>query len=241
MYNVGMQKELIEQIEREIHAPVPVALSKEELRQLIDTRVLNISEEFARGFEFLSGMERTVTFFGSARFTEDNDHYQMARLLAGKLASFGIGVVTGGGGGIMEAANRGAYESKGYSLGLNIVLPHEQKENPYLTEKALFKYFFVRKVLLAYAAEAYIFFPGGFGTLDELFEIITLVQTKKIEPVPIILVGDGYWKKLNSFIEKEILGKHHAINKEDLKLYTMTDDVDTIVDIVLHAPIREQD
>lgn len=229
-----------EKLEKEIHTPPPIALSKEELRKIIDTRVSNISEEFERGFEFLSGVERSVTFFGSARFTEENDHYKMAREIAKRLAEYGIGVVTGGGGGIMEAANRGAFESEGYSLGLNIQLPHEQKENPYLTEKTSFRYFFVRKVLLAYAAEAYLFFPGGFGTLDELFEIITLVQTHKIEPVPIILVGSGYWKKLQNFIKKELCEKHHTISKEDMKLYTITDDVDTIVDIVRHAPIREQ-
>jgi len=241
VYNADMNQEDKDKLEHAIHAATPIALSKEELLKHINTRIENIAEEFKRGFELLTGMERTVTFFGSARFTEDNDHYQMARKIAGRLASYGIGVVTGGGGGIMEAANRGAYESKGYSLGLNIKLPHEQKENPYLTESTLFKYFFVRKVLLSYAAEAYLFFPGGFGTLDELFEIITLVQTHKIEPVPIILVGNGYWKKMSNFIEKEMYKKHHAISKEDMKLYTITDDVDTIVDIVLHAPIREQD
>jgi hypothetical protein len=230
-----------EKLEKEIYSPVPIALSKEELRKLIETRISNISDEFAQGFEFLSGVERSVTFFGSARFTEENDYYQTAREIAGKLAKYGIGVVTGGGGGIMEAANRGAFENGGYSLGLNIKLPHEQKENPYLTEKALFNYFFVRKVLMSYAAEAYLFFPGGFGTLDELFEITTLVQTHKIEPVPIILVGTSFWKKVQSFIKNEMYKKHHTISKEDMKLYTITDDVDKIVDIVRHAPIREQD
>jgi hypothetical protein len=231
------------QKEKQSTIPVPkkVALSKEEFGKLINTRVENISEEFSRGFEFLRGDERTVTFFGSARFTEDNDHYQTARELAKRLSSYGIGVVTGGGPGIMEAANRGAYETKGYSIGLNIQLPFEQKENPYLTESTIFKYFFVRKVLLSYAAEAYIFFPGGFGTLDELFEIITLVQTHKIEPVPIILVGKNFWRKMQNFIKKEMCEKHKTISKEDLSLYTITDDLDAIVEIVRHAPIRSQD
>ncbi len=218
----------------------PVALSKEDFGKLIDTRVGVISEEFSRGFEFLRGLERTVTFFGSARFNEDNDHYKTARELAHRLSELGIGVVTGGGPGIMEAANRGAYESKGFSLGLNIKLPTEQKINPYLSESTTFQHFFVRKVLLAYAAEAYIFFPGGFGTLDELFEIITLVQTKKIEPVPIILVGKTFWRKMQNFIKKELCEKHGTISKEDLSLYTITDDLDSIVDIVRHAPIRSQ-
>jgi len=217
-----------------------IALSKEEFVELIDTRVEGISEEFYRGFEFLRGVERTVTFFGSARFEEDNDHYKMARDIAAKLSSYGIGVVTGGGPGIMEAANRGAYESKGYSLGLNIKLPIEQKENPYLTESATFKHFFVRKVLLAYAAEAYLFFPGGFGTMDELFEIMTLVQTNKIEPVPIILVGVSFWKHLHFLIEKEMYEKHKTISKEDMLIYHLSDDIDEIVDMVRHAPIRMQ-
>lgn len=217
-----------------------VALSKEEFGELIDTRVSGISEEFLRGFEFLRGAERTVTFFGSARFEEDNDHYKIAREIASKLSAYGIGVVTGGGPGIMEAANRGAYESRGYSLGLNIKLPIEQKINPYLTESVTFKHFFVRKVLLAYAAEAYLFFPGGFGTLDEMFEIMTLVQTKKIEPVPIILVGVSFWKHLQLFIEKEMYEKHKTISLEDMSIYSITDDVDEIVNIVRHAPIRMQ-
>jgi hypothetical protein len=235
-----MKKMGMSALEKSLLSPQEIVLTKEELKKIINARVINISAEFTRGFEFLSGMERSVTFFGSARFTEDNDHYKKAREIAGKLAQYGIGVVTGGGGGIMEAANRGAFESKGYSLGLNIKLPHEQKENPYLTESTLFRYFFVRKVMLVYAAEAYIFFPGGFGTLDELFEVITLVQTNKIERVPIVLVGSNYWNKLNHFIKKEIYGKHHAINKEDMDLYLITDDVDTVVDLFRHAPIQEQ-
>lgn len=229
--------------EKELPRPAvtEVALSKEDFEKLISTRVEHISEEFSRGFEFLRGAERTVTFFGSARFTEDNDHYKTAREIARRLAEYGIGVVTGGGPGIMEAANRGAYESKGYSLGLNIKLPTEQITNPYLTENATFEHFFVRKVLLAYAAEAYLFFPGGFGTMDEMFEIMTLVQTKKIERIPIILVGVSFWKHLQYFIEKEMYEKHKAISKEDMDLYIITDDIEEIIDIVRHAPIRMQE
>jgi len=219
---------------------MPIALTKEEFGKLITTRIENITEEFTRGFEFLRGLERTVTFFGSARLPEDNDHYKTAQELAGKISKYGIGVITGGGPGIMEAANRGAFESSGYSLGLNIKLPMEQSENPYLNESITFSYFFVRKVLLAYAAEAYIFFPGGFGTLDELFEVMTLVQTRKMEKVPIILVGKSHWEKLDDFIRKEIYGRHEMINKEDMDLYTITDDLDQVVDIVRHSPIRSQ-
>lgn len=218
----------------------PIALTKEEFGKLITTRVENILEEFTRGFEFLRGLERTVTFFGSARLKEDSDHYKTAQELAKRISQYGIGVITGGGPGIMEAANRGAFEAKGYSLGLNITLPQEQSENPYLNESTTFKYFFVRKVFLAYAAEAYIYFPGGFGTLDELFEVMTLVQTRKMEKVPIILVGKSYWEKLDQFIREEICEKHGMINGEDLDLYKITDDLDEIVNIVRHAPIRSQ-
>lgn len=220
---------------------LPITLSKKDFKEVVTRRVEHISQELTNGFNFIQGLERTATFFGSARFTEEDEHYETARALGAKLASYGIGIVTGGGPGIMEAGNRGAYENKGFSLGLNIVLNHEQHENPYLTESMTFNYFFVRKVLLSYAAEAYVFFPGGFGTLDEFFEIITLVQTGKIERVPIILMGSDYWNELDAFIEKQVYEKHQAINKDDRKLYLITDDVEQVADIIRHAPIRRQD
>lgn len=220
---------------------LPVTLSKKDFKEVVTRRVEHVSRELTDGFNFIRGLERTVTFFGSARFTEKDEHYKTARELAAKLASYGIGIVTGGGPGIMEAGNRGAFENKGFSLGLNIVLNHEQHENPYLTESMTFNYFFVRKVLLSYAAEAYVFFPGGFGTLDEFFEIVTLVQTGKIERVPIILMGKDYWGELDKFIEKTVYKKHKAINKDDRKLYIITDNVEKAADIVRHAPIRRQD
>jgi uncharacterized protein (TIGR00730 family) len=220
---------------------LPPTLSKKEFGRIVNQRVEHIAHEFRDGFNFIQGLERTVTFFGSARFTEKDEHYQTARDLAAKLSAYGIGVVTGGGPGIMEAGNRGAYEAKGFSLGLNIKLNHEQHENPYLTESMTFNYFFVRKVLLSYAAEAYVFFPGGFGTLDEFFEILTLVQTGKIERVPIILMGSDYWDGLDEFIEKIVYKKHKAIDKDDRKLYVISDDVQKIAEIIRHAPIRRQD
>ena len=215
-------------------------LTREEYEEAIKGRVGRISVEFFEGFKFMQGFERTVTFFGSAKLPDDAEHCVIARKLAGKIAAFGIGVVTGGGPGIMEAANRGAYEARGFSIGLNIKLPVEQKENPYLTESMLFKHFYIRKVFLTYAAEAYIFFPGGFGTLDEFFEVMTLIQTKKIKRVPIILVGSAYWKPFDSFIHSELFEKHEMIAKEDMDLYTITDDLDEVVDIVRHAPIISQ-
>jgi uncharacterized protein (TIGR00730 family) len=220
---------------------LPVTLSKKDFKEVVTRRVEHVSQELTNGFNFIQGLERTATFFGSARFREKDEHYKTARELAAKLSTYGIGIVTGGGPGIMEAGNRGAFENKGFSLGLNIVLNHEQHENPYLTESMTFNYFFVRKVLLSYAAEAYVFFPGGFGTLDEFFEIITLVQTGKIERVPIILMGSDYWNELDKFIEKTVYKKHKAIDKDDRKLYIISDDVDYVADIVRHAPIRRQD
>src|SRR5690606_19507522 len=136
---------------------------------------------------------------------EDNPHYIKARTVGKMLAEEGFAVITGGGGGIMEAANRGAYEAGGTSVGLNIELPHEQNLNPYTTESMPFRYFFARKVMLAYAASALICFPGGFGTLDEMFEVITLVQTGKMPPVPIILVGCEFWQPLDNFIREQLL------------------------------------
>jgi len=215
-------------------------LTKEEFNNIVATRVDTIADEFTRGFEFLQGLERTVTFFGSARLKEDSPYYQTAREIGRRISEYGIGVITGGGGGIMEAANRGAFEAKGYSLGLNIRLPAEQMENPYLNESTTFKYFFVRKVFLSYAAEAYIYFPGGFGTLDEFFEIMTLVQTHKMDSVPIILVGKDYWEKLDSFIREEVYTKREMIEEKDMNLYTITDDVEEVVNIVRHARIRAQ-
>jgi uncharacterized protein (TIGR00730 family) len=154
-------------------------ITVKEIEDEIEKRISLIDQEFNRGFDFIKDQPKTVTFFGSSRFKEDNEHYQKARQLAAKLSQLGYSIVTGGGPGIMEGANRGAFEAQGRSLGLTIKLPTEQVRNPYLTDTLDFYYFFTRKVMLAFSAEAYLFFPGGFGTFDELFEILTLVQTKK--------------------------------------------------------------
>ena len=138
----------------------------------------------------------------------------------------------------MEAANRGAFEAEGRSLGLNIKLPHEQVRNPYVTDSVDFYYFFVRKVMLSFAAEAYVFFPGGFGTFDEFFEILTLVQTKKIENVPIFLVGNEYWNAMKQHIMIDQMLKNKTIDEEDLNLFTITEDEDAIVDAIQDVPIR---
>jgi len=205
-------------------------------------RMDKIEKEFIKGFEFLRKYEKTVSFYGSARLQEDNIHYKAARRIAGRVAKeLGCAVVSGGGNGIMEAANRGAFEAGGKSLGLNIQLPHEQKKNAYLTDSMDFYYFFIRKVMLSFSAEAYLFFPGGFGTLDEFFEIVTLVQTRKITEVPIVLVGKDFWLPIVDMLEENLCQVHKAIEKSDLKLFTITDDEDQVIEIIKKAPLRIQD
>lgn len=214
----------------------PLTLS--ELDQQIKTRVGAITQEFNDGFNFIKDSEKTVSFFGSARTLPDEDDYKNAHLLASEISKLGYSVVTGGGPGIMEAANRGAFENKGESLGLTIKLPMEQISNKFMNRELSFKYFFARKVALTYAAEAYVYFPGGFGTMDELFEILTLVQTNKIERVPVILFGSHFWGPLQQFLVDHlaVLGK---IDQTDLDLFTITDSITTAVDIIKAAPIRK--
>ncbi len=203
-------------------------------------RVFLIAKEFADGFKLINTHKLSVTFFGSTRFTENNKYYKKARRVAGVLAKAGYAIVTGGGPGIMEAANRGAREAGGASVGFSIQLPNEQAVNKYVTESVSFHHFFSRKVILSFSAESYVYFPGGIGTLDEFFEIITLVQTKKIPPVPVILVGRDYWGKLDGFIRATLLQKFKTIGAGDLKLYTITDDEDEIIRIVSSAPMRKE-
>lgn len=203
-------------------------LIEEETRQ----RITRIDQEFADGFDIVNADRKTVTFFGSARLDETNQHYKKAREFAGRLAGQGYTVVTGGGGGIMEAGNRGAYEAGGKSIGLNIKLPHEQTLNSYTTQAMPFHYFFTRKVLLAYGAEAYVYFPGGFGTLDELFEIITLIQTGKMPKAPVILMGVQFWHGLETFIQEQLLAGEHTISSEDESIYTVTDSIDEAIELI---------
>lgn len=200
-----------------------------ELQAQMAVRLEAIDHEFTQGFNLLSKYQSTVTVFGSARFTEENPHYEKARELGGRLAKEGFAVITGGGGGIMEAANRGAYEVGGESLGFNIVLPHEQQLNPYVTQSLAFNHFYARKVMLVFSATALVCFPGGFGTLDEMFEVITLVQTKKTPQVPIILVGKEFWSPLDAFITETLRDKEQVISPGDEKLYYITDDLPEVV------------
>jgi len=209
-----------------------------EVEDEMKKRVSLIDSEFNRGFDFIKSETKSITFFGSARFSEDNEYYQHARRVAYKLSKLGYTIISGGGPGIMEGANRGAFESEGRSIGFTIKLPREQVRNPYITDAVDFYYFFTRKVMMTFSAEAYIVYPGGFGTFDELFEILTLVQTRKIEKVPIILVGSKFWNPLDTFVKNHMLEENKTVDKEDMSLYTITDDEDLVVDIVKKAQIR---
>jgi uncharacterized protein (TIGR00730 family) len=198
-----------------------------------------IFQEFKNGFDFIKRYPKSVSVMGSARFAEDHKYSLMARELARRIAKeCGYAVVTGGGPGIMEAANRGAHEAGGVSLGISIKLPKEQHTNPWVVENMDFSYFFTRKTVLTFAAEAYVVFPGGYGTFDEFFEVLTLIQTKKIPAVPIILIGSDFWTPLVTFIKEHMLEEDKAINPEDLKLYTITDNLDEAIDIIKRAPIQ---
>lgn len=187
-------------------------------------RLTRITEEFAKGFHFLQNYGKSATFFGSARCAAGDKHYEEARKLGALLAKEDFAIITGGGPGIMEAANKGAMEVGGQSAGINIQLDHMQNANPYVKESISFHYFFARKVMLAFASEVYIFFAGGFGTLDEFFEMTTLVQTRKIDPIPIILVGKDYWGPLLKWIERDVYKKRKSIDKEDMKIYRVVKD-----------------
>lgn len=196
-------------------------------------RVFRIMSEFVQGFEILRKYGLAATFWGSARLKPNDPYYKAAEELAAKLAKKGFAIISGGGPGIMEASNVGAFKVGGHSIGLNIVLPFEQKLNPYTTESLNFDFFFSRKVMLTFASEVYVYFPGGFGTLDELFEILTLIQTKKIEHVPVLLYGKDFWEPLVRFFEKDLLKKHKTISKEDLELFHVVDSVEDAYKYIL--------
>jgi uncharacterized protein (TIGR00730 family) len=218
----------------------PITL--EELRQAaldlgpVEGRLAYINQELRRGLDLITRHPRSVTIFGSARFLEDNQYYQQARDLGKRIVrELDYAVITGGGPGIMEAANRGAKEAGGTSVGVTIRLPKEQHSNEYVTEHVDFYYFFTRKVILSFSALAYVNFPGGYGTLDEFFEILTLVQTHKIPSVPIVLYGESFWRDLDGFIKHQ-LTRHETVSPQDPNLYTITDDLDQVVEIIRSAP-----
>jgi uncharacterized protein (TIGR00730 family) len=187
--------------------------------------------EFVEGFEEMARIGPAVSIFGSARTKSRAWEYNMARKIAKLLAKRGYAVITGGGPGIMEAANRGAFEAGGTSVGLNIELPFEQKSNKYINKLLTFHYFFVRKVMFVKYSQAFIIMPGGFGTLDEFFESLTLIQTNIVPGFPVILVGEKYWRRLYSWI-KDVLLKRGAISPEDMDLFSLTDDPEEVIQII---------
>lgn len=194
-------------------------------------RVLRIQSELVDGIERLVRLGGAVSIFGSARLPATDPHYQQAHDLAKRLSNEGIAVITGGGPGIMEAANKGAFEGKSTSVGLNIELPMEQHPNPFQNITLTFRYFFVRKFMFVKYAVGFVIFPGGFGTLDELYEALTLVQTRKIQPFPIVLIGTEYWGGLIDWTKTQLLAKG-CISKEDLDLFVVTDDTQLAVDLI---------
>lgn len=194
-------------------------------------RLFKIMGEFVEGIDALHNLGPAVSIFGSARTNADHPYYQKAENLAALFAQKGYSVITGGGGGIMEAANKGAARGGVESVGLNITLPFEQKPNPYATTQIEFKYFFVRKVMFLKYAQAYIIMPGGFGTLDELFETITLIQTKRIRKMPIIMVGKDYWDGLILWVKDKLL-EEKMVSEKDLDLFHLLDDPEDIVRVV---------
>lgn len=221
----------------------PIMQNKEEFEFIVKKQsrwkefkfLIKVLIEFIKGFRAFHFIDRSITIFGSARFDENHPYYQITRQLAFQLAKHGFTIMTGGGPGIMEAANRGAKEANGYSIGCNIELPHEQKPNPYLDKWINVKYFFVRKILLIKYSHAFIVMPGGYGTLDEFFESILLVQTGKIPSFPIVLFGKEYHQNLYNHIE--LMAQYETISKEDKNLFLFTDNIEEAIQFILHHPL----
>jgi uncharacterized protein (TIGR00730 family) len=208
-------------------------LSADEKAEDLERQVQMIADEFRQGFEAVDRIDRpAVTIFGSARIRPDDPLYAQARDAARRFTSKGWAVVTGAGPGVMEAANRGAKEADGLSVGFNIQLPHEQRSNPYVDLSLTFRHFYVRKTMFVKAAEGFVVFPGGFGTADELFEALTLIQTGKIFHFPVVLIGSDYWEELLGWVRNELLADG-MISPEDLDLLYVTDDLDEAVSQVV--------
>ncbi len=205
--------------------------SAKDFYEMDQWRIFRIMAEFVEGFDRLHHVNNAVTLFGSARLKPNHKMYQLAEKTAELLVKKGYAVITGGGPGIMEAGNRGAFMAKGESIGLNIELPFEQKPNPFIRTLINFHYFFCRKVMFVKYAKAVVVFPGGYGTLDELFESLTLVQTGRMPKVPVILFGSYYWKGLEAWMKDTILGQK-CIDENDLYLYHIVDDPEDVVKVI---------
>lgn len=216
-------------------------VAPQDFRETMQWRIFRVIAEFIEGFEFLADFKKSVTIFGSTRDSEaTHKWYEEARKLGQMLAKEGFAVVTGGGPGIMQAANQGAAESGGLSVGINIQLPREQRINPYVNHAKGFHYFFTRKLMLTYAAQVYVYFPGGFGTLDEFFEIVTLIQTKKIaKQIPVVLVGREFWTPLHEWMTSYMNDKNNAVDPEDLAIYTIVDSAEEAMEVVRKSAPRQ--
>ncbi|MBQ6393852.1 TIGR00730 family Rossman fold protein [Candidatus Saccharibacteria bacterium] len=226
-----------EMVERWTKALLKLGIDKRDIG-----RSLAYAEDLERGLRMMRSFPQGITIYGSARFSEDHKYYKKARELGQLLAQHGHPVITGGGPGIMEAANRGAFEYGGRSIGLNITLSHEQEPNPYLTDTMEFRYFFTRRVMLSMSAKAYVVFPGGFGTMDELTEILILIQEQKMPPMPVFFYGKSFWRPLERFYRTKMLS-NGLIAAKDLKIFKITDDLNEIVataDKIGHFTISDQ-
>ena len=226
-----MSEKELEEIDTQIHREIK---KWSEIKGENSWTMFKVIAELVDGFEILNKLDPCVSIFGSARSKPDDHYYKLATDIATKCTEEGFGVITGGGPGIMEAANKGAYLSGGLSVGLNIDLPFEQFNNPYIDPSRILhhRYFFVRKVMFVKYAQAFIVCPGGFGTLDELFEVLTLIQTNKISRVPVILVGTEYWTGLKQWIQDIMLSQANNISAKDLDLLLITDDPSEVVSII---------
>jgi uncharacterized protein (TIGR00730 family) len=202
-------------------------------------RICRVNKELEQGITEMERYDKAVTFYGSARFREGEEFYDRARKLGQRVAKeLGYAIVTGGGPGIMEAGNRGAFESGGKSIGLSIKLPMEQHNNEYVTDEVPFYFFFARKVALSFSSEVFVFFPGGFGTMDEMFEVLTLVQTGKLKPIPLIFYGTEFWGPFVNLFKTIMLDKYKTISPQDMDLFTVTDDDDLVIKIIKEAKLR---